>query len=645
MASGSAGDRPLRPIWNVDERALQVFMERMQQPPDSAQWFALRRAAERLALVPGFDSLITLDSNTIKELPHQIDVALRVLRQMGGRAILADEVGLGKTIEAGIVLKELAVRGLARRILILTPAALVDQWCGELETKFFEVFETPTDGDDWRRCSRAIVSYHRAVRKQHQEAILRTPWDLVILDEAHKVKNHLASIHQFVAKIQRNYILLLTATPLQTDLRELSTLVTLLRPGQLGPWRDFSRRYLTSGDRRKVTNPAAVRELTSEVMIRTRRSSVAQSIDLPPRRPTHPVVVLTPSERDLYDRTVLFLRELYASGFYEPTHDEIEEDAVRKRRRGGKGIMTLEIMRLCQRLCSSSAALADSLRKFNEGELITPEYRDRAVALADDAAAIDSNAKLVALRRVLEEHTGQVIVFSEHLPTLALLDRHVRASGRRPILYQGGLSRVERARRLRLFKEATDGVFIATRAGTEVLNLQLCNVLVNYELPWNPMVVEQRIGRIHRIGQTREAHIINFAARGTIEAHILTLLDQKIRLFELVVGELDVILGDFGGAESMAQRITDEFLRAKTEGEFEKAIDSIGDEISRSRKAGLEQERLNADLSGDDNAMRLERDFVNLEIPARVRLGLGTKHLKMVLGLDARRRMLLLPVH
>ncbi len=129
MASGSAGDRPLRPIWNVDERALQVFMERMQQPPDSAQWFALRRAAERLALVPGFDSLITLDSNTIKELPHQIDVALRVLRQMGGRAILADEVGLGKTIEAGIVLKELAVRGLARRILILTPAALVDQWC------------------------------------------------------------------------------------------------------------------------------------------------------------------------------------------------------------------------------------------------------------------------------------------------------------------------------------------------------------------------------------------------------------------------------------------------------------------------------------------------------------------------------------
>src|SRR5918996_4327271 len=123
-----------RPLWSVDEDSLARFSTALAKPADGKDWFELRRAAERLALRPGFDSLITLNANTIKELPHQIDVALRVLRQMGGRALLADEVGLGKTIEAGIILKELAVRGLAKRILILTPAALVDQWQGELES-------------------------------------------------------------------------------------------------------------------------------------------------------------------------------------------------------------------------------------------------------------------------------------------------------------------------------------------------------------------------------------------------------------------------------------------------------------------------------------------------------------------------------
>ena len=139
---------PAEDVWSVDERSLTVFAEQLRGAPADRAWYDLRREAERIALVPGFDRLITLDANAIKELPHQIDVAQRVLRQMGGRAILADEVGLGKTIEASIVYKELAIRGLARRVLILTPASLVGQWQGELEEKFFERFETPTDPDD-----------------------------------------------------------------------------------------------------------------------------------------------------------------------------------------------------------------------------------------------------------------------------------------------------------------------------------------------------------------------------------------------------------------------------------------------------------------------------------------------------------------
>src|SRR5256885_14915105 len=131
--------------WAVDERSLKLFVDKLQEPPADRAWYELRREAERIALVPGFDRLITLDANAIKELPHQIDVAQRVLRDMGGRAILADEVGLGKTIEASIIYKELAIRGLARRALILTPASLVGQWQGELEEKFFQRLDAPAD--------------------------------------------------------------------------------------------------------------------------------------------------------------------------------------------------------------------------------------------------------------------------------------------------------------------------------------------------------------------------------------------------------------------------------------------------------------------------------------------------------------------
>jgi len=225
--------------WAVDERSLKLFVDALKQPPAERAWYELRREAERIALVPGFDRLITLDANAIKELPHQIDVAQRVLRDMGGRAILADEVGLGKTIEASIIYKELAIRGLARRALILTPASLVGQWQGELEEKFFERFETPTDPDDWQKVTKAIISHDRARSRRHAEEILRHRWDLVIVDEAHKVKSHRGATYQFIEKIERDFILLLTATPLQNDLRELYNLITLLRPGQLGTWQEF----------------------------------------------------------------------------------------------------------------------------------------------------------------------------------------------------------------------------------------------------------------------------------------------------------------------------------------------------------------------------------------------------------------------
>src|SRR5207302_2034465 len=362
---------------------------------------------------------------------------------MGGRAILADEVGLGKTIEASIIYKELAIRGLARRALILTPASLVGQWQGELEEKFFERFETPADPADWPRVTKAIISHDRARSRRHAEEILRHRWDLVIVDEAHKVKSHRGATYRFIEKIERDFILLLTATPLQNDLRELYNLITLLRPGQLGTWQEFKAEHLVSGDHRQPRDPEALRALTHAVMIRTRRSSVALDLNLPPRRPRHPEVKLTRAEADLYERT--------------KTH-----------------------------------------------------------------------AKLDVLTKLLKETPDRVVVFSDHRPTIQLIEERVKQLGRKPIVYWGAHSTAERDTRIRDFHQDPRSVLIATRAGSEGRNLQFCNVLVNYDLPWNPMVVEQRIGRLHRIGQTREVHIVNLAAAGTIEAYILQLLDQKI---------------------------------------------------------------------------------------------------------------------
>ena len=151
------------------------------------------------------------------------------------------------------------------------------------------------------------------------------------------------------------------------------------------------------------------------------------------------------------------------------------------------------------------------------------------------------------------------------------------------------------------------------------------------------MVVEQRIGRLHRIGQTREVHIVNLAAAGTIESHILQLLDQKIKLFELVVGELDLILGEFGGAQQFEGRLAKEWLAAESEADFARRVATLGADIEKSSAIGREQERLNSVIAPDDNAMRLERRFEALSVPARLRLGIGTSQVVKAPGWDTKR--------
>src|SRR5258706_10186080 len=350
-------------------------------------------------------------------------------------------------------------------------------------------------------------------------------------------------------------------------------------------------------------------------MIRTRRSSVVDDLNLPPRRPRHPEVKLTTAERDLYDRTTQFLRRLYKEGFVEPVESEEVDEQAPRRRLTKKGILQLAVIHLRQRLCSSSKALAESLEHLAESERISPEYRTIARRLAERAQKIKTHAKLNVLTKVLKETPDRVVVFSDHRPTIELIAQKVESLGRQAIVYWGAHATPERDKRIRAFHADETSVLIATRAGSEGRNLQFCNVLVNYDLPWNPMVVEQRIVRLHRIVQTREGHIVNLAAAGTIESYILELLDRKIKLFELVVGELDLILGEFGGAHTFEGRLADEWLPPQKEKGVARRVGALGAATEKKSAGGKEQEQPNSPLPPDDNATPPQRPLPELSPP------------------------------
>ncbi len=186
---------------------------------DAKEWFDLRSAAERLSSQDGFERLVCLETLGVQLFPHQERAVLRVLREMRGRAVLADEVGLGKTIEAGVILKEYLLRSLVHRVLILTPASLVTQWRDELREKLQIEVAVAQSPSDFERAPRVVASLDTAKRSPSCQVIQRIGWDMVIVDEAHRLKNSRTVNWKFVNGIQKKYLLLLTATPVQNDLR------------------------------------------------------------------------------------------------------------------------------------------------------------------------------------------------------------------------------------------------------------------------------------------------------------------------------------------------------------------------------------------------------------------------------------------
>jgi len=603
--------------------------------------------------------------------------------------ILADEVGLGKTIEAALIVKELRARGIAERVLILTPASLTLQWKSELSLKFnedFEVFDGYAtkhygrgDKNPWLECDRVIASLPFALGKKQFDSVVEAGWDLVVVDEAHKVRRTQAGNSVKVTeayrlvdslKDQAHGLLLLTATPMQLHLFELYSMIELVEPGlfpTLYDYEEVSQRLpklndlmrelikwpqmtVTQREDLLETNSRLLQELDlelpdvneaeindfldtfstkhplSEVMIRNRK----RELDVVSKRIAHQFIVdQSPEEEEVYLKVEEYLR--------------YGHNLARDAKRNAIGFLMANYYRM---LTSSSHSLQTSMRKRadnlrsqvtdKQGKftktsasieyLMDPreasELDDLVVDAAGDIAQInfeidwldrlanelggirDSKAQgLLDIMREIEagEPGAKVLIFTQFTTTQEFLRTWLAdINGFNVAIFNGQLKSDQKEAEIRKFKDKAQ-ILISTEAGGEGRNLQFAHYLVNYDLPWNPMKVEQRIGRLDRIGQQHPVVIYNLAYRGTIEERILELLENRIRLFESSVGSLDSILGEI---ESEIRSVV--FMNVQ---EARQKFDALSEDVEKKVLNAMAAESVSSDFMMDRASLR--RDYVN----------------------------------
>jgi len=570
----------------------------------------IHERAVALSLSPGFDRLLGLSAvRDIVPFDYQIKTVQDVLTRMRGRAILADEVGLGKTIEAGLIMMEYILRGLVKRVLILCPSALVSQWADEMRFKFNLNFAVFDDGsfiervNPWEYHDRIIASIDTAKRDPHKTLISATEFDLVIVDEAHRCRNRNTLNWKLVNSLKKKYILLLTATPVQNDLTELFNLVTLLRPGQLETARKFSEKFITRGDRLKPKNPVKLRRLVREVMVRNRRETCGAK--LPRRRADTIKIDLSEEERLFFECVTEFVRKHYPNhsrtGWYQngsacgsggPHID------VRRKLPDNRAQERLVLKTIQKEAGSTVFAATVTLEKIarNGGG---PFDKAEVSRLLDVGRAVKTCAKADALYSFLRSARDKVVVFTSYIATLDYVAAFLEERGIRVARFSGGMTRAEKDRAIEAFRGDVP-VLLCTDSGGEGRNLQFCHVMINFDLPWNPMRIEQRIGRIHRIGQTNDVTVVNFSAQGTLEAGILELLDAKINMFELVVGELDMILGNIGDEVDFEDLIMDIWAGSKDANEMAENFQKLGEKLEKAKGEYLKTRAYDDEIFGID---------------------------------------------
>ncbi|WP_084146770.1 DEAD/DEAH box helicase [Paenibacillus wynnii] len=550
---------PVMPVpLSFDRSWLMDLESRLDKGGPWGDWKLSQLAVqgEESDLVTSFTELQCMKHlSGLSPLPHQMDTAHKVLFQMSGRAILADEVGLGKTIEAGLILKEYIVRGLVSKVLILVPASLVLQWVRELNSKFGISAVAQKKLYSWDN-NIVVASMDTAKRDPHKEILLNNEYDLLIIDEAHKLKNKKTTNYIFVQQLRKKYCLLLTATPVQNDLGELFNLITLLKPGQLGNQSDFASNFVV--DKRLPKNEEQLKGALSKVMIRNRRGE--GPVVFTKRKVRNIPLTLSAEEKVLYDGVTAFVKDQYQES-------------------GGNLTSMLSLVTLQREVCSSRDAVFLTL--VNLMKKLPPDSpkRERMMDLLQMIRTVKTNTKAETTIALIKEMNEKVIVFTEYRATQEYLMQYFRDHGIQCVPYSGGMNRGKKDWMMDLFRGRAQ-VMIATEAGGEGINLQFCHHMINFDLPWNPMRVEQRIGRVHRLGQEHDVVIYNLSTEGTIEEHILHLLHEKINMFEMVIGGLDVILERFEKKESLEKSLYKIILEAGSDEELRNKVDLIGESLS-----------------------------------------------------------------
>jgi SNF2 family DNA or RNA helicase len=550
------------------------------------------------------EGILSKLSSGIIPLPHQLHVLNRALSNNNVRYILADEVGLGKTIEAGLIIKELKTRGLIKRILVVCPTGLVTQWSLEMQDKFNEKFHVilPEDYDTIRKITgnedvygqfdqvispmdsikpleRRVGWTEEKIAEYNEEriySIINSGWDLVVIDEAHRVAGSSGEVARYklgkLLAAASPYLLLLTATPHNGKTEPFLRLIRLV-------------------DEKAFPNiNAIVKEQVAPYVIRTeKREAIDNNGNKLFKNRTTRAIELHWDERHSMQRRL-----------YEMVSDYVSKNYNKAMRNRGKNMWFVFLLIMMQRLVTSStSAVRESMERrvkvleeqafkyqsMSEEEFAEMELEENMedaiaaisldikeeIAQLNDIIAVAKQAefqyldvKVEPLLEIIddlfaEDRQRKVIIFTEFVATQSYLVKLLKDRGYSTSILNGSMSIEERNAVLQEFKTETD-ILISTDAGGEGLNLQFSNCIINYDLPWNPMKIEQRIGRVDRIGQQRDVIVYNFILADTVENRVKAVLEEKLSVILKEIG-IDKY-SDVLDSETAELNFTDAYMKS-----------------------------------------------------------------------------------
>ncbi len=549
------------------------------------QKFQLNLAALEIKQTGKIDKLLSLDAVRAKLVPYtfQMQTALQVINEMNGNAILADEVGLGKTIEAGLIMKELLLREEINSILIVSPKSLLSQWKSEMAEKFGEAFSianSPGERVKLKTDNRIICSHNLLARK-YDELATRT-WDLIVVDEAHAFRNTHSKGRVCLANLQKNHLLLLTATPLCNKLTDLYSIVDLIHPGLLESERSFVSRFAEDAKSR-VVRPTEVYELKQvlqDVMCRTLREQTG--IPFTKRCVDSRTLEANDGERQFIDQATEYLRDISQNRF-KTIEALIAENPNRSISESqSNAILVFQAIALQQSFSSSPEASIESLKKRQQRFPSEAQVTSNLIEMAKQI----KSSKIKLLKTVLNEIPNeQALIFCLRKITAHKLKEELDREFGKAEVYLGDMSQIERDKVIENFKNGITKYLIATDAAAEGLNLQNCCIMFNYDLHWNPMKIEQRIGRIHRFKQDRDVTVFNLCIKDTIDDYVLHILYQKIELFTMTVGKMETVLAELKeGSQDIQKTIMDILLRSNSRLDIQQEMEKLATDLNVSRR-------------------------------------------------------------